>query len=122
MPLAPRKGKPGRRYDRVVAITRSGSTSEVLTDLGTRRSAITGVGDDVVLSFVDNSLLLIFADEQSVVQTRLITALLILARHAYAYGYDVDPSRRGYDLAAGVLTPAGTLSPRRERAYPPPRG
>ena len=33
MPLSLRKWKPGRRYDRVVAIGRSGSTSEVLTAL-----------------------------------------------------------------------------------------
>ena len=84
--------KPGRHYDRVVAITRSGSTSEILTALasvvpGTRRSAITGVGDEAVHSFVDNSLVLDFADEQSVVQTRFPTSLLILARQAY--GYDI---------------------------------
>lgn len=85
--------KPGRHYDRVVAITRSGSTSEVLTalasvDPGTRRSAITGVRDEAIHSLVDNSLVLDFADEQSVVQTRFPTSLLILARQAY--GYDVD--------------------------------
>ena len=33
MPLTPRKWKPGHRYDRVVAIGRSGSTSEALTSL-----------------------------------------------------------------------------------------
>ena len=33
MPLTPRKWKPGRRYERVVAIGRSGSASEVLTAL-----------------------------------------------------------------------------------------
>lgn len=85
--------KPGRHYDRVVAITRSGSTSEVLTALGmvepgTRRSAITGVRDEAVHTLVDNSLVLDFADEESVVQTRFPTALLILARQVY--GYDVD--------------------------------
>jgi glucosamine--fructose-6-phosphate aminotransferase (isomerizing) len=85
--------KPGRRYDRVVAITRSGSTSEVLTalasvDPGTRRTAITGVRDEAVHTLVDSSLVLDFADEQSVVQTRFPTSLLILARQAY--GYDVD--------------------------------
>ncbi|QNE45526.1 sugar isomerase [Glaciihabitans sp. INWT7] len=84
--------KPGRRYDRVVAITRSGNTSEVLTalasvDPGTLRSAITGVGDEAVHDLVDNSLVLDFADEKSVVQTRFPTATLILARQAY--GYDV---------------------------------
>jgi glucosamine--fructose-6-phosphate aminotransferase (isomerizing) len=83
---------PGRHYDRVVAITRSGSTSEVLTalasvDPGTRRTAITGVRDEAVHALVDSSLVLDFADEKSVVQTRFPTALLILARDAY--GYDV---------------------------------
>jgi glucosamine--fructose-6-phosphate aminotransferase (isomerizing) len=83
---------PGRHYDRVVAITRSGSTSEVLTalasvDPGTRRTAITGVRDEAVHGLVDSSLVLDFADEKSVVQTRFPTALLILARDAY--GYDV---------------------------------
>jgi glucosamine--fructose-6-phosphate aminotransferase (isomerizing) len=85
--------KPGRRYDRVVAITRSGTTSEVLSalatvDPGTRRSAITGVRDEAVHALVDNALVLDFADERSVVQTRFPTALLALARRAY--GYDVD--------------------------------
>ena len=84
--------KPGRRYDRVVAITRSGSTSEVLTalasvDPGTRRTAITGVRDEAVHGLVDSSLVLDFSDEKSVVQTRFPTTLLILAREAY--GYDV---------------------------------
>ena len=36
MPLTPSKWKPGRRYDRVVAIGRSGSTSQVLTAFVTR--------------------------------------------------------------------------------------
>ena len=85
--------KPGRHYDRVVAITRSGTTSEVLSalatvDPGTRRSAITGVRDEAVHALVDNALVLDFADERSVVQTRFPTALLALARRAY--GYDVD--------------------------------
>lgn len=85
--------KPGRHYDRVVAITRSGTTSEVLSalatvDPGTRRSAITGVRDEAVHALVDNALVLDFADEKSVVQTRFPTALLALARRAY--GYDVD--------------------------------
>ncbi|MBC7402313.1 MAG: sugar isomerase, partial [Microbacteriaceae bacterium] len=73
-----------------MAITRSGGTSEALTalasvDPGTRRSAITGVGDGAVQRSVGNPLVLDFADEQSVVQTRFITAVLILTRHAHGY-------------------------------------
>ena len=97
--------KPGRHYDRVVAITRSGTTSEVLSalatiDPGTRRSAITGVRDEAVHALVDNALVLDFADEKSVVQTRFPTALLALARRAY--GYDVD----GLPVAAATAIAA----------------
>ncbi len=96
---------PGRRYDRVVAITRSGSTSEVLTALatvgpGTHRTAITGVRDGGVHGLVDDSLVLDFADERSVVQTRFPTALLILARQAYGYDVDALPDAAAAALAA----------------------
>jgi fructoselysine-6-P-deglycase FrlB-like protein len=96
--------RPGRRYDRVVAITRSGSTSEVLTalaevDPGTRRVAITGVRDEAVHELVDQSLVLDFADEKSVVQTRFPTSLLLLARQAYGYDVDTLP-----DAAATALS------------------
>lgn len=97
---------PGRTYDRVVAITRSGSTSEVLAalaavDSGTRKVAITGVADEAVHALVDSSLVLDFADETSVVQTRFPTALLILARQVY--GYDV--AGVADDAAAAIAAP-----------------
>ncbi len=78
---------PNRSYDYVVAITRSGTTSEVLAALrsdhyaDSHRVAITGVTDllpaDVAQTVVD----LGFADESSVVQTRFPTTLLVLVRH-----------------------------------------
>ncbi len=82
-----------RDYDRVVAITRSGTTSEVLDALravpaGVRTIAVTGVEDSPVASLVDDVLLLDFADEKSVVQTRFPTAFLVLARAAF--GEDVS--------------------------------
>jgi glucosamine--fructose-6-phosphate aminotransferase (isomerizing) len=97
--------QPGRRYDRVVAITRSGTTSEVLTalasvDPGTRRTAITGVRDEAVHSLVDSSLVLDFADEKSVVQTRFPTAVLILARQAYGHDMRGLPDAAAAALAA----------------------
>jgi fructoselysine-6-P-deglycase FrlB-like protein len=79
---------PGRRYDRVVVISRSGTTTEVsaaleLVDPGTTTVAITGVADSPVARAVDEVLLLDWADEQSVVQTRFPTTTLALARAAF---------------------------------------
>jgi glutamine---fructose-6-phosphate transaminase (isomerizing) len=93
----------GRSYDRVVAITRSGTTTEVLDALrhvaqGTRRIGITGVTGEPVDGLVDERLLLDFADESSVVQTRFPTALLTVMRAAL--GYDIA---RSMSECRGVL-------------------
>src|SRR4051794_9767481 len=79
---------PRRRYDRIVAITRSGTSTEVLDALrqapaGSRRVAVTAVAGMPVDSLVDDRLLLDFADEQSVVQTRFPTSVLVLGRAAF---------------------------------------
>ncbi|MEU9080422.1 SIS domain-containing protein [Kitasatospora sp. NPDC004745] len=76
---------PGtRRYDRVVAITRSGTTTEVIDALrrasGTATTAITGDLDTPVASAADTVVDLSFADERSVVQTRFATTGLALLR------------------------------------------
>jgi glutamine---fructose-6-phosphate transaminase (isomerizing) len=76
-----------RRYDRVVAFTRSGTTTEVLDALdrvatGTRRVAVGAVPASPAVVRCDEALVLDFADEQSVVQTRFPTAVLALARTA----------------------------------------
>jgi len=96
--------RPGRRYDRVVAVTRSGTTTEVLDALravpaGTRRVAVTAVPGEPVDDLVDERVLLDFADERSVVQTRFPTSVLALA--LAAYGYDVTglPQAAGEALA-----------------------
>ena len=85
---------PRRRYDRVVAVTRSGTSTEVLDALrqvpaGTRRVAVTAVTGEPVDDLTDARLLLDFADERSVVQTRFPTTVLALARHAF--GTDLTP-------------------------------
>ncbi|MDG6107498.1 sugar isomerase [Dactylosporangium aurantiacum] len=79
---------PRRRYDRVIALTRSGTSTEVLEALrqvpaGTHRVAVTAVTGEPVDGLVDERILLDFADERSVVQTRFPTTLLAVARHAY---------------------------------------
>ncbi|MEU9045956.1 MULTISPECIES: sugar isomerase [unclassified Kitasatospora] len=74
----------GRRYDRVLAISRSGTTTEVLAALsravGTPTTAVTGAPatpiSDVATTVID----LEFADEKSVVQTRFATTALVLLR------------------------------------------
>lgn len=74
----------GRRYDVLVAISRSGSTSEVVhalgRDIAQRTVAITADRGAAVGQTADDAIDLDFADEQSVVQTRFATTALVLLR------------------------------------------
>ncbi|AEB47562.1 MULTISPECIES: SIS domain-containing protein [Micromonospora] len=75
----------GRRYDRLLAITRSGTTTEVLDLLAALRGRIPTtvlVGDPAspAVSLADAAVPLPFADERSVVQTRFATTALALLR------------------------------------------
>ncbi|MFE1795358.1 SIS domain-containing protein [Streptomyces sp. NPDC059517] len=75
----------GRSYDRVVALTRSGTTTEVLDLLGrlkgrTRTVAITADPRTPVMEAADDVVVLDYADEKSVVQTRFATTALTLLR------------------------------------------
>lgn len=75
----------GRRYDRVVALTRSGTTTEVLELLArlrgrTRTTALTADPDTPVMAAADDVVVLEYADERSVVQTRFATSALTLLR------------------------------------------
>lgn len=79
----------GRRYDRVVALTRSGTTTEVLDLLrrvkstepvGARTTAITADPLTPVREAADGLVVLGYADERSVVQTRFATTALTLLR------------------------------------------
>ncbi|MET3984593.1 SIS domain-containing protein [Streptomyces sp. NPDC098789] len=75
-----------RRYDRVVALTRSGTTTEVLDllaqlrDAGIATTAVIGDPDTPVMTLADDLVVLDFADERSVVQTRFATTALTLLR------------------------------------------
>ena len=84
-----------RDYDAVVAISRSGTTTEVLELLGGVRGripsvAIIGDPDTPMAGAADAVLALPFADERSVVQTRFATTTLILLRAHL--GEDVAPA------------------------------
>jgi fructoselysine-6-P-deglycase FrlB-like protein len=74
-----------RAYDRVVAISRSGTTSEVLHALDrvpgdVPTVAVVGVEDSPVARACDEVVPLEFADDQSVVQTRFVTSTIAFAR------------------------------------------
>ncbi len=74
-----------RDYDAIVALTRSGTTTEVLELLDTVRGrvqtfGIVGDPDTPVVDLVDEVIALPFADEKSVVQTRFATTALALLR------------------------------------------
>jgi fructoselysine-6-P-deglycase FrlB-like protein len=75
----------GRSYDRVVAITRSGTTTEVLELLGGLRGSVTTTTltadpGTPVMDAADDVVVLDWADEESVVQTRFATTALALLR------------------------------------------
>lgn len=95
-----------RPYDRVVAITRSGTTTEVLDllaharDRGLRSVALTGVHGVPVHDVADACVVLDFADERSVVQTRFATSALALLRAHL--GHDVERVARDGERALEV--------------------
>src|SRR4029450_11637271 len=73
-----------RSYDRVVAITRSGTTTEVvqlLERLGqVPRTVVTADASSPVASLAETTIVLDFADERSFVQTRFATTTCALFR------------------------------------------
>ena len=84
----------GRKYDHIVIITRSGTTTEVIDVLNktkTPTTVITAVAGSPVTELATHSIIMDFADEESVVQTRWATAALGLLR-----------AHNGFDLAAAA--------------------
>ncbi|WP_392970698.1 SIS domain-containing protein [Streptomyces sp. LN245] len=102
----------GRSYDRVVALTRSGTTTEVLDLLGrlrghTRTTAVTADPYTPVMKSADDVVVLDFADERSVVQTRFATtALTLLRAHLGLHGETVVADAR---TALGTPLPEGLV-------------
>lgn len=102
----------GRSYDRVVALTRSGTTTEVLDLLGrlrghTRTTAVTADPHTPVMKCADDVVVLDFADERSVVQTRFATtALTLLRAHLGLHGDTVVADAR---TALGTPLPEGLV-------------
>ncbi|WP_412518249.1 SIS domain-containing protein [Actinomadura madurae] len=93
-----------RRYDRMLALTRSGTTTEVFDVLdrlgGTvPTTAITADPDTPVSGSAGRVIALDFADEESVVQTRFATSQLALLR-----------AHLGEDLAAAITDAEAAVS------------
>ncbi|UQN29325.1 SIS domain-containing protein [Brachybacterium kimchii] len=88
--LTPTEVSPARSYDRVIALSRSGTTTEIIDVLknvsgapggpGTPSVLPTAVADGPASEHADAEIVLGFADETSVVQTRFATSALALLR------------------------------------------
>ena len=83
----------GRSYDVIVAISRSGTTTEVLRLIealssSTEVLAITGAESTPIAKAATRNISLPFADEESVVQTRFATSVLALWRSHL--GHDIE--------------------------------
>src|SRR6201999_2275280 len=94
----------GRPWEKVIAISRSGTTTEIIDAVralvpGTDVLGITGEAGSPLGALLTDELDLPFADEQSVVQTRFPPTVLSLLLGAY--GWDVEASAR---LAERYLT------------------
>jgi fructoselysine-6-P-deglycase FrlB-like protein len=104
-----------RGYDAIVAITRSGTTTEVLELLAGVRGRIRTVGlvgdpSSPLVDLVDDLVPLAFADEKSVVQTRFATTALAFLR--VSLGEDLTSAivagreAVGAELAEGLVAAA----------------
>jgi fructoselysine-6-P-deglycase FrlB-like protein len=104
-----------RRYDRVVVISRSGTTTEVLRALDAleHRSpvlALTATDPSPVVDAADDVITLDFADEVAIPQTRFPTSVIALWRAQL--GHDVGALARRADAALEAPLPAALLRSR----------
>ena len=93
-----------RRYDRMVYISRTGTTTEVLDTLrraprGIATVAVTADPGAPLAREVGTVVLLDFADERSVVSSRFITTSIVLLR-AHLCGVHLSAARLGADVRA----------------------
>lgn len=100
-----------RGYDRVVAISRSGATTEILRALGevpaaTPTAAVVGDPRSPVAAACDLVVDLSFADDRSVVQTRFLTTAVCYARALIAL--ELDELLADADAALAEPLPADT--------------
>jgi fructoselysine-6-P-deglycase FrlB-like protein len=107
-----------RKYDRVIAITRSGTTTETVEVLERLKGkiptvVITAVAGSPVTQFADESIIMDFADEESVVQTRWATAVLGLLRMQFG----LDLKSLADQLESSIKESLGNLPQMEEVTY-----
>jgi len=103
----------GRQYDAVLAISRSGTTSEVVSALNALPAsvptyALVGVAGTPIARAVDRTVVLDFADEQSVVQTRFATTALVYL--LAALGLDIEVAATDAELALAAELPVDPVA------------
>ena len=105
----------GRGYDRVLVLSRSGTTTEIVQLLERLRGAVptvavTAVPGTPVAQAADAVIDLGFADEESVVQTRFATTELVLLRATL--GADPGPAADAAERVLAAPVPADLLAAR----------
>ena len=89
-----------RKYDRIVSISRSGTTTEIVELLERTKIptvVLTGVADSPVSEFATTTIAMPFADEKSVLQTRWATSALALFR--VHLGEDIEKLAKDAEVA-----------------------
>jgi len=97
-----------RRYDRVVAITRSGTTTEIIDlldalDGRAPTTVLTADAEQPAAALATDAIVLDFADERAVVQTRFATSALALLRAHL--GEDLEPVCADAEVAVRLPLP-----------------
>ena len=102
----------GRRYDTLLALTRSGTTTEIVDAVQAleveRTVMMTAVPGGPLTSLVDHSVVLDFADEQSIVQTRFPTTAMTWLRTGL--GHDPGRAIADCELALDMRLPVDPSS------------
>ena len=104
-----------REYPELVVLSRSGTTTEVCELIGTRpagtrATAVVAVAGTPLALAADDVIVLDYADEESVVQTRFATSLLAATRASL--GDDIDALALSAEDALAAPLPAGVLGAR----------
>jgi len=107
-----------RNYDRVIAITRSGTTTETIELLRNLQGKVptvvlTAVPGSPVTSLATESIVMDFADEKSVVQTRWATAALGLLRTQFG----TDLKKLAIEAEVALAEDLGVLPQMAEITY-----
>lgn len=102
-----------RKYDLVITLSRSGTTTEIIDILKalhgkTPTRLITAVGNGPATPHTDKEVVLDFADEQSVVQTRFATTALVLLRASL--GENLDAAIRDCEMATTADIPEAFIT------------